>query len=226
MRAALDGGAGKQKAVEFEFPSALAGYKDLYIGFVRFDPMEDIREAGDAKRMRKKWQATCEQIATLVDKIHENSKAFHDTGLAMKMAQRLQAVLKKVQKEGNELLAAAEKNQSTPPPSAEDEELALRDQHRAELEEKIRNLKRDIDSMHEVEQNDFKAWEEELESFHLLKKTETYLGLRGKMMKSQSDWKGLIFDLKKLLEEVGLPYDAVRPDEDRLKRLVRRSGIQ
>ena len=149
----------------------------------------------------------------------------------MKMAQRLQAVLKKVQKEGTTLLAAAEKNQSTPPPGAEDEELALRVEHRAELEEKIRNLKRDIDSMQGVEQNDFKAWEEELDSFHLSKKTKTYLGYRGKMMKSQSDWKGLMFDLKKLLEEAGPPYNAaeanaVRPDEDRLKRLVRRSGIQ
>ena len=40
-----------------------------------------------------------------------------------------------------------------------------------------------------------------------------------------------MFDLKKLLEEAGPPYNAaeanaVRPDEDRLKRLVRRSGIQ
>ena len=181
--------------------------------------------------MRKKWQATCEQITTLVDMIHDNSKAFHDTGLAMKMAQRLQAVLKKVKKEGEKLLAAAEKDQSTLPPSAEDEELALRAEHRAELEEKIRNLKRDIGSMHDVEQNDFKAWEEELDRFHFVKQTETYQHYRGKMMKSQSDWKGLVFDLKKLLEEAGPPYNAaeanaVRPDEDRLKRLVRRSGIQ
>lgn len=231
VRAALGSDAGKQKAVEFEFPSALAGYKDLYIGFVRFDPMDDIREAGDAKRMRKKLESTCEQITTLVDKIHENSKAFHDTGLAMKMAQRLQAVLKKVKTQGEKLLAAAEKDQSTPPPGAEDEELAQRAEARAELEEKIRNLKRDIDSMHDVEQNDFKAWEEELDSFHFVKKTETYLAYRGKMMKSQSDWRGLILDLKKLLEEAGPPYNAaeanaVRPDPDRLKQLVRRSGIQ
>ena len=230
VRAALGGGAGKQ-AAEFEFPSALARYKDLYITFVRFDPMQDVREAGDAKRMRKKWAATCEQIKTLVDKIHENGKAFHDTGLAVKMAQRLQAVLKKVQKEGEALLAEAEKNQSLPPPGAEDKEIALRAEHQAELADKIRNLKRDIDSMHVVEQNDFKAWEEELDSFHLLDKTKVYLGFRGKLMKSQSDWRGLMLDLKKLLEEAGPPYNAaeahaVRPDEERFKRLVRRSRIQ
>lgn len=231
VRAALGYSAGKAQAVEFEFPSALAGYKDLYIGFVRFDPMDDIREAGDARRMRKKWEATCEQIATLVDKIHANGKAFHDTGLAMKMAQRLQAVLKKVQKDGKALLAAAEQDQSLPPPSAEDEELALRAEHRAGLEEKIRNLKRDIGSMHDVEQNDFKAWEEDLDSFHFVKQTDTYLAYRRKLMKSQSDWRGLILELKKALEEAGPPYNAaeanaVRPDEERFKKLVRRSGIQ
>ena len=40
-----------------------------------------------------------------------------------------------------------------------------------------------------------------------------------------------MFDPKELLEEAGPPYNTaeantVRPDEDRLKRLVRRSGIQ
>jgi hypothetical protein len=231
VRAALSGGGAKEKAVEFEFPGPLAGHKEHYIGFVRFDPMEDVREAGDARRMRKKWEETCEQIQTLVDLIHANSKAFHDTGLAMKMAQRLQAVHKRVQKEGKKLLAEAEKDQSTPPPSAEDEELALRADHQAELEEKIRNLKRDIDSMHVAEQNDFKAWEEELDSFHFSKPTKTYLALRGKLMKAHSDWRGLMLDLKKALQEAGPPYNpaeanAVRPDEDKLKSLVRRSGIQ
>jgi hypothetical protein len=230
VRAALGYSDGKALAVESEFPAGLAGYKDLYMGFVRFDPMEPIREAGDAKRMRKKWEATCEQMQTLVDKIHENSKAFHDTGLAMRMAQRVQAALKKVQKEGGKLLAEAEKDQSTLPPSAEDEELALRAEYQAELEEKIRHLKRDIDSMHTVEQNDFKAWEEELDSFHFVKATEKYLAWRNKLMKAHSDWRGLILELRKALEEAGPPYNpaeanAVRPDDDRLKRLVRNSRL-
>ena len=229
VRAALSGV--RQKAVEYEFPGPLAGYKDLYIGFVRFDPMEDVREAGDAKRMRKKWTATCEQVETLVAKIHENSKLFHDTGLAMKMSQRLETVLKKLRKDGQKLLAEAEKDQSLPPPSAEEEELALRAAHRAELEERIRALKRDIGSMHAAEQSDYQAWEEELDSFHFSKPTKTYLALRNKLMKAHSDWRGLMLDLRKALEEAGPPYNpaeanVVRPDEDRLKRLVSRSGIQ
>ncbi len=147
------------------------------------------------------------------------------------MAQRLRAVLKKVQSQGKKLLAEAEQDQSTEPASAEDEEHALRAEHRAELDRKINDLKRDIGSVQAVEENDFKAWEEVLDGFHLVKQTDRYLAFRGKMTKSQSDWKGLNRELKKLLEEAGPPYDpaeanALRPDEDRLKRLVRRSGIR
>jgi hypothetical protein len=160
--------AASERRSSSSFPSALAGYKDLYIGFVRFDPMDDIREAGDAKRMRKKWEATCEQIATLVDKIHDSSKDFHDTGLASEDG----AAAAGGAEEGEEgRREAARRGREGPVDAAAERRgrgaRAAR-RHRAELEEKIRNLKRDIDSMHAVEENDFKAWEEVLDSFHLV----------------------------------------------------------
>jgi len=180
--------------------------------------MDEIREAGDAKRIEKKWKATCEQIAKLIAEIEKHSAEFHDTGLAVKMMQRLQAVLNKLKKAFETVITS-------------DPAGAQREAQRAELEGRIRELKRDIKTMHDAEEKDFKAWEEELDSFHLVKPTKTYLAWRGKLMKSQSDWRGLIFELKKLLEDAGPPHNAadanaLRPDEDRFKRLVRQSGIQ
>jgi len=62
----------------------------------------------------------------------------------------------------------------------------------------------------------------------VLSKTKAYFDFRRRLIDVQGNWKGSMYDLRKLLEEAGLgPAQAMReqPDEARLNRLVDRSRI-
>jgi len=224
VRAALNRKSSTPTAQEYEFPASISKYKDMYEGFVRADPMEEVREAGDAARMRKKFSDLEQQMVKLTSEITKHANEFRSPDLSIRMCKEIDAVLTRFRREGRKLLKETEAAQSIESAPGEDKAQA-----QEEVEARIQALKRDIGSAHIVEGEQFKAWEEELDSFFGAN-TKKVLAFRSRMMKLHSDWRGLILDLRQVLKDAGPSYDPreadlVKPDNDKLQSLIRRSRL-
>jgi hypothetical protein len=224
VRAALNRKSSRPNAQEYEFPASISPYKDMYEGFVRFDPMEELREAGDAARMRKKYDDLKQQMTNLTAEIAKHANEFRSPDISIRMCKEIDAVLARFRREGSKLLKETEAGQSLQ--STPGEEGA---QAQEEVAARIHALKRDIGSACIVEGEQFKAWEEELDSF-LGANTKKVLAFRNRMVKLHSDWRGLILELRQVLKDAGPPYDPreanlVKPETDKLLSLTRRSRL-